>query len=195
MLPSRRASSDRVRGEVRGAGRAAGDGGARSVQGRGLDCRFGAGHGEERTPNIWTMFVTLEVSKLSGWLNAGIFCRESKGGHTMLGEVRAGRQQAAGDRGACSAQGRGLDCRFGAGHGEERTKNMYCMSMTLEVSKLRGWLNALANCRESNGGNAVRGEGAGREAGRRRATAGHAACRGGLDCRYGTGHGERTVNM
>ena len=35
-----------------------------------LDCRFGAGHGEERTRNIWYMFVTLEVSKLSGWLNA-----------------------------------------------------------------------------------------------------------------------------
>eukprot|EP00964_Phaeocystis_antarctica_P028792 scaffold16235_cov50-Phaeocystis_antarctica.AAC.1 len=32
--------------------------------------------------------------------------------------------------------------------------------------------------------------------GRRRATAAHAACRGGLDCRLGAGHGEeRTVNM
>ena len=36
----------------------------------GLDCRFGAGHGEERTKNICPMFATLEVSKLSGWLNA-----------------------------------------------------------------------------------------------------------------------------
>ena len=35
----------------------------------GLGCRFGAGHGEERTRNIWLMLVTLEVSKLSGWLN------------------------------------------------------------------------------------------------------------------------------
>ena len=33
--------------------------------GRGeLDCRFGAGHGEERTRNMWFMFVTLEVSQL-----------------------------------------------------------------------------------------------------------------------------------
>ena len=46
---------------------AAGDRGARSVRGR---ARLGAGHGEERTPNMWCMFVTLEVLKLSGWLNA-----------------------------------------------------------------------------------------------------------------------------
>ena len=67
------------------------------------------------------MFVTLEVSKLSGWLNAFAFCRESKGGHTVRGEVRPGRREAAGDRGARRAQGKGLDCRFGAGRGEKRT--------------------------------------------------------------------------
>eukprot|EP00964_Phaeocystis_antarctica_P099930 scaffold65681_cov57-Phaeocystis_antarctica.AAC.1 len=38
---------------------------------------------------------------------------------------------------------------------------MNCMSVTLEVSKLSGWLNADAYCRESNGGHTVRGEGAG----------------------------------
>eukprot|EP00964_Phaeocystis_antarctica_P045220 scaffold26019_cov69-Phaeocystis_antarctica.AAC.3 len=52
------------------------------------------------------MFVTLEVSKLSGWLNADADCREPKGRHTMRGEVRPGRRQAAGDRGARSVQGR-----------------------------------------------------------------------------------------
>ena len=31
---------------------------------------------------------------------------------------------------------------------------------------------------------------AAREAGGRRATVGHTACRRGLDCRYGAGHGE-----
>ena len=31
---------------------------------------MGVGHGEERTKNIRFMLVTLEVSKLSGWLNA-----------------------------------------------------------------------------------------------------------------------------
>ena len=29
----------------------------------------------ERTRNIWCMFVTLDVSKLSGWLNAFASCR------------------------------------------------------------------------------------------------------------------------
>ena len=50
---------------------------------------LGAGHGEERTLNIWSMFVTLEVSKLSGWLNADADCRYTKGGHAMRCEVRA----------------------------------------------------------------------------------------------------------
>ena len=43
------------------------------------------------------MSVTLEVSKLSGWLNTVVDCRESNGGHTMLGEVYGpggGRRQA-----------------------------------------------------------------------------------------------------
>ena len=58
----------------------------------GLDCRLGAGHREERTQNMPYMFVTLEVSKLSGWLNADADCRESKGGHTVQEEVqRTGR--------------------------------------------------------------------------------------------------------
>ena len=30
---------------------------------------------------------------------------------------------------------------------EERTPNMFCMIVTLEVSKLSGWLNAFADCR------------------------------------------------
>ena len=31
--------------------------------------------GAERTENMYSMVVTLEVSKLSGWLNACAFCR------------------------------------------------------------------------------------------------------------------------
>ena len=62
----------------------------------GLDCRLGAGHGEERTRNMWPMFVTLEVSKLSGWLNANAPCRESQGGHTVRGKVQAGRWEGGG---------------------------------------------------------------------------------------------------
>ena len=52
------------------------------------------------------MYVTPEVSKLSGWLNADAPCREAKEGHTVRDDVRAGRQEAAGDRGARSVQGR-----------------------------------------------------------------------------------------
>ena len=68
------------------------------------------------------------------------------------------------------------------------------MSVTLEVSKLSGWLNADASCRESEGGHTVRGEVCVPEGGRRRATAPQVACRVGLDCRL-QGHGteeERT---
>ena len=91
---------------------------------------------------------------------------------------------------------RRLECRLEAGRGEERTSNIQNMSATLEMSKLSGWLNADACCRESKGGHMVRGEGAGLEAGGRRVTAVHAACRGGLGCRLGAGHGEeRTLNM
>eukprot|EP00964_Phaeocystis_antarctica_P149894 scaffold117165_cov54-Phaeocystis_antarctica.AAC.3 len=52
------------------------------------------------------MSVTLEVSKLSGWLNVDARCRASKEGHAMRGEVQTGRPEVAGDRGARSVQGR-----------------------------------------------------------------------------------------
>ena len=87
--------------------------------------------------------MTLEVSKLSGWLNALVYCRESNRGHTVRGEVWP-RVAGGGGRpqlGHAACRG-GLDCRFGAGHGEERTVNISPMFATLEVSKLSGWLNA-----------------------------------------------------
>jgi hypothetical protein len=50
--------------------------------------------------NMLTMFVTLEVSKLSGWLNAYADCRVKREGHAMRGEVRgevrAGRREGMG---------------------------------------------------------------------------------------------------
>ena len=68
--------------------------------------------------------------------------------------------------------------------------NMRAMSLTLEVSKLSGWLNAFAYCRESKEGHAVRGEVYGSGGSRRWTTAAHAACRRGLDCRLRAEHGE-----
>ena len=104
------------------------------------------------------MFATLEVSKLSGWLNACAFCREAKGGYTVLAEVCG---SAGGGRGATSVQAAcraGFGCRLRAGHGEERAANIPYMVLRLEVSKLSGWLNAEAYCRESEGGHTVWGE-------------------------------------
>ena len=67
------------------------------------------------------MSVTLEVSKLSGWLNADAYCREWNGGYTVRGEVRAWRREVAGDRGAGSVHGRaankeGVPCKSKGGH-------------------------------------------------------------------------------
>ena len=57
--------------------------------------------------NMYCMFVTLEVSKLSGWLNADAYCRESNGGHMVRCEVQStGRREATGDRGTSSVQER-----------------------------------------------------------------------------------------
>ena len=138
------------------------------------------------------MVVTLEVSKLSGWLNADANCRESKGGHTVRGEVRPGR--AADDRGASRVQ-EGLDCRLGAGHGEERTRNRLPIFVTLEVSKLSGWLNADADCRETEGGHIVLGElrAGGREGGGRRGCKQRAGERSTVDWGQGT-HEEHPVH-
>ena len=101
--------------------------------------------------------MTLEVSKLSGWLNADVPCRESNGEHIRCGARYTGRE--AGGRRVTAVQAacrKGLGCRLGAGHRKERTMNMKRMFVTLEVSKLSGWLNAVASCRESNGGHTVR---------------------------------------
>ena len=112
--------------------------------------------------------MTLEVSKLSGWLNADA-SYEPRVEKRAYDSGRAAGREAGGPwevaAQAASTRG-GLDCRFGAGHGEERTENMRPMFVTLEVSKLSGWLNADADCRvESRAYDAERG--VGREAGGR----------------------------
>ena len=67
------------------------------------------------------MSVTLEVSKLSGWLNADAPCRESNGGHAVRGEG-AGWEAGGGGRPRGSQRaGEGAAANSGAGHGEERT--------------------------------------------------------------------------
>ena len=68
------------------------------------------------------MVVTLEVLKLSGWLNADASCAESRTEGIRCGKrcrvPGGGRWRATAVQAACRG---GLDCRLGAGHGEERT--------------------------------------------------------------------------
>ena len=68
----------------------------------------------------------------------------------MRKEVRDGRREGgavAAARAAC--KGEGPTGGWGAGHAAERTANMAVMSVTLDVSKLSGWLNAFVSCSES----------------------------------------------
>ena len=66
------------------------------------------------------MVVMLEVSKLSGWLNADACCRVAgRACGAGRGVAReGGRRRATAVQAACRG---GLDCRLGAGPGEERT--------------------------------------------------------------------------
>ena len=61
-----------------GGVRALGGGDASGMDGEGPTKAVGGRARAERTSNIWTMVVTLDVSKLeklSGWLNASAPCR------------------------------------------------------------------------------------------------------------------------
>ena len=80
------------------------------------------------------MSVTMDVSRLSGWLNALANCVESKRSHYKEGGMWA-EKEGVGRYRACF----------------ERTSNISLMSVTLDVSRLSGWLNASASCTESKG--------------------------------------------
>ena len=65
-----------------------------------------------RTLNILPMFVTRDVSKLTGWLKAVAYCQGSQAGRTVRGELWAGRREAAGDcavHAACRGEGATVD--------------------------------------------------------------------------------------
>jgi len=90
------------------------------------------------------------VSKLSGWLNAAARCRAQREASVGRGATcGAGKLESAWGR-----RGRREQCAGGtqlwriAGRARaERTSNMLPMFVTLDVSKLSGWLNAAAPCR------------------------------------------------
>ena len=90
--------------------------------------------------------MTLDVSKLSGWLNADALCRV-KGKHRRRGDMRARRREGGAGRSAQAAR-REAPTVEAEGRGRaERTENMPSMLVTLDVSRLSGWLNADALCR------------------------------------------------
>ena len=91
--------------------------------------------------------MTLEVSRLSGWLKADALCRVERGAWEegrRAGRETGGRGVAAAAQAACRED---PTAEVGGRARAERTKNMCPMSVTLEVSRLSGWLNADANCR------------------------------------------------
>ena len=96
------------------------------------------------------MSVTLEVSKLSSWLNADADCAESRRQGIYgagRGADRGGREGGARAIAVQAARRKGSTAGLGSRHGEERTPNMPYMFVTLDVSKLSGPLNALVSCR------------------------------------------------
>ena len=55
----------------------------------------------KRTANIHPMFETLDVSRLSGWLNAVASCQVKEGSIRRRGDMRAGRLECVGRRQRC----------------------------------------------------------------------------------------------
>ena len=109
------------------------------------------------------MSVTLEVSRLSGRLNADAPCG-------VTGEVRRrGRMRAGsgGRGGAAAVQAACREVPTVAAEGKaraKRTANIHPMFETLDVSRLSGWLNAVASCQVKEGSIRRRGD---MQAGRR----------------------------
>ena len=71
-----------------------------------------------------------------------------KGKHKKSGNWRAGTRAGVGAAAAqAGCRQRTRVRRLLAGARAERTRNMLCMFVTLDVSQLSGWLNAYASCR------------------------------------------------
>ena len=100
----------------------------------------------ERTRNMSLMIVTLDVSRLSGWLKDLAFCRAERKAYEASG-MRAGGRGGYGAAAAHAACRGGPNCGDRGRAHEERTRNMSRMVVTLDVSKLSDWLNTDAPCR------------------------------------------------
>ena len=109
------------------------------------------------TKNMFVMSVTLDVSKLSGWLNLHALCQVERAAWRGA-TCGPGDERAWGGGDTTSAQG-GPSLLGGAR--AERTPNIHVMRVTLDVSKLTGWLNLYGLC-ELKGQHGERGDMRGR---------------------------------
>ena len=96
--------------------------------------------------NMDCIVVTLDVSRLSGWLNADAYCRVAKGSKRGL-TCGLGGGRAWGRRRRMQRAERPRLWRLRVRARAERTENMDHIAVTLDVSRLSGWLNADAICR------------------------------------------------
>ena len=118
-----------------------------------------------RTANMKLMSVTLDVLRLSGWLNTDASCRVERVAYEERCEQEDGR--GVGRRRRTRAVCRGtaqLDTGRNA-RAEQRTKSMMYVLVTLDVSKLSGWLNDDAFCQVERRAYTM-GRGASKETGR-----------------------------
>ena len=84
---------------------------------------------------MFCIAVTLDVSKLSGWLNTDAPCRVERKGHTMWDEIRDKRAWCMRRHSASGLKGR-LRLNIGRRKRAVRTRNIQPMVVTLEVSQL-----------------------------------------------------------
>ena len=86
---------------------------------------WGARVRAERTLNMLSMLVTLDVSKLSGWLNAYARCRvKRKAYDAVRGAAReAGRAWGGGD--ASGLHGEGPTQGWGSGHAQSARRTWH----------------------------------------------------------------------
>ena len=110
--------------------------------------RLDTGHGTRagvRTENMPPISVTLDVLRLSGWSNANADCRFTPR-HVVgdTGVVGGARACGGGGHKACTEGPTGHWALHAWGL---RTANMRLMVVTLDVSRLSGWLNVDADCR------------------------------------------------
>ena len=118
---------------------------------RGDQSDIGGTLGARRTENMKVMSLTLDVSKLSGWLNALASCRVTRPRLVCRPNAERARWEV-GSRWRCMQGAGRSQLDIGGETRAERTQNMLPMSVTLDVSKLSGWLNPLLLCPAAQGG-------------------------------------------